>query len=337
LNKGTRYSVVVFMFLIVVSSLGARKAEAVACGGKFPNPISDICWMCLFPLEIGSITMSFGQPNNGDPNPPFICSCPAPPPIFIRYGVGLSFWEPARIAEVVRTPMCSPTLNGQVLAPMPMIPAGTNTEPNDNDGDAFYHVHWFQYPVLSWLGMGITQGICYVSEPFDMSYMTELDPLWDDDELAFLLNPEAVLFANPVAQAACVADSIKASATGFGIDELFWCSGSQGSIYPLDGNHANHVGGIDSTLATVHKHVARMHRMGLAQDTSTLGAMCQNLPQPIVRKKQYKQQMMYPIPQTLKGYGFGAQSLLWGAGREFPYEGEDFSYLVWRKRTCCAL
>ncbi|WP_422822808.1 TraU family protein [Vibrio fluvialis] len=27
---------------------------------------------------------------------------------------------------------------------------------------------------------------------------------------------------------------------------------------------------------------------------------------------------------------------MWGAGREFPYKGEDFTYLIWRKRTCCA-
>src|SRR5690606_1323202 len=131
--------------------------------------------------------------------------------------------------------------------------------------------------VLSWVGMGISQGICFVPEPMDMQYATELDPLWDDDELAFLINPEAILFANPIAQAACVADSLKASVTKFGIDALFWCSGSQGSIYPLSGSHATHNGGVDSTLATVHKHVARMHRMGLAQDTSTLGAMCMNL------------------------------------------------------------
>lgn len=327
----------VLLLCVTAVFSGVRNAEAAACGGRFPNPVTDICWLCLFPLEIGSIKMGFGQPHNGDPSPPFLCTCPAPPPIFVRPGVGISFWEPARIAEVVRTPMCSPTLNGTVLSPMPWVPNGTNFETDEDADEAFYHVHWFTYPVLSWLGMGIAQGVCFVSEPFDMSYMTELDPLWNDDELSFLINPEAILFANPVAQAACIADSLAASAKGFGLDTLFWCSGSQGSVYPLDGNHANHVGGIDSSLAITHKHVARMHRSLLAMDTSTLGAMCGNLPQPIMRKKQYKQQMMYPLPWTLQGYGFGAPSALWGAGREFPYEGEDFSYLIWRKRTCCAL
>jgi conjugal transfer pilus assembly protein TraU len=36
--------------------------------------------------------------------------------------------------------------------------------------------------------------------PLDLAYLTEVDPLWADDELAAILNPEAVLFANVVAK-----------------------------------------------------------------------------------------------------------------------------------------
>jgi len=311
-------------------------ANAVPCGGRFPNPITDVCWLCMFPIQIGPAPITLpGQVSNGDAPPPLLCTCPAPPPIFIRPGIGMSFWEPARVAEVVRTPMCSPTLGGTILGTLP-VPWGTNHEPDESQADAFYHVHWFQYPVLSWLGMAFTSGACMTSESFDVTYLSELDPTWDDDSINFLLAPESILFANPVAQAACVADSVKASVTNFGIDTLFWCSGSQGSVYPLGGSHANHVGGVDSSLAIVHKHIFKMHRQLLALDTSTTAAMCASLPQPIMRKKQYKQQMMYPIPQNVLGVGFGVPSAVWGAGREFPYQGEDFSYLIWRKRKCCA-
>ena len=328
LNKSRFY--LLFLLLFISSN-----SMAIACGGKFPNPITDVCWSCMFPIKIGDISLNTSsQVDNHDPSPPLICTCPAPPPIFVRVGVGISFWEPARVAEVVRTPMCSPTLGGTVLGAVP-APSGNHHEGEGEGGSAFYHIHWFQYPILSWLGMALSQGACLVNEPFDLSYISELDPLWDDDELTFILNPEAILFANPVAQAACVADVVSASTTNFGIDSLFWCSGSQGSVYPLDGSHANHVGGVDSSLAIVHKHIFKMHRQFLAQDTSTLAAMCGSLPQPIMRKNQYKQQMMYPVPQTLIGLGFGVPSV-WAAGREFPYKGEDFSYLIWRKRTCCA-
>ena len=251
--KNFQLNSLAFVFLVMLGLSG--KASAIACGGRFPNPVTDVCWLCLFPIKVGHITLSApGQIDNHDIPPPLFCGCPAPPPIFWRPGVGVSYWEPARVAEVVRTPMCSPTLNGAIMGVLP-VPAGNNHEGDGDQGNAFYHVHWFQYPVLSWVSSFVTQGMCFVSEPFDLSYLSELDPLWDDDQLAFVLNPEAILFANPIAQAACVADTISASTTMFGLDTLFWCSGSQGSVYPLDGSHASHVGGVDSSLAVVHKHI----------------------------------------------------------------------------------
>ncbi len=323
---------ILFSSLLLVLSC---KAYGVACAGRFPNPITDVCWSCLFPLKIGPTQLTTGEGDNSDPSPPMICRCPMPPPVFQKIGVGITFWEPTRIAEVVRTPMCSPTLNGAILGTYP-APAGTNQKTEDLGEGTFYHFHWIQYPVLNWLGMVIASGVCQTSETFDVAYMSEFDPFWDSDEETFIFNPEAVLFTNPVAQAACAADSIAATTGGFGLDALFWCAGSQGSVFPISGSHANHVSGVDTSLATVHRAIFKMHRELIGQDTSTPAAICGALPQPVLRKTQYKQQMLYPIPQNLKGYGLGAASLIWGAGREFPYRGEDFSYLVWRKRRCCA-
>ena len=48
----------------------------------------------------------------------------------------------------------------------------------------------------------------------DIAWTSELDPAWLDDELSFLLNPEATLFANLPAQAACAADCAAASSAG---------------------------------------------------------------------------------------------------------------------------
>ncbi len=316
--------------LVVIVSLFPSLLLGQTCGGKFPNLITDICWSCLFPLNIGPVTIAPFGGDNLDPPPPLICNCGWRP------GIGISFWGPDRLAEVVRTPFCSPTLNGTVLGKFNFIP-GTNFNGTDGDsGQAFYQVHWLQFPILSWIGM-ILSGMCFVSETFDIAYMSELDPLWNDDNAAFVLNPEAVLFTSPITQAACAADSVKAAATDFGFDVLFWCAGSQGSVYPLSGNHANHIGGVDSSLAIVHKMIFKLHREFLAYDTSTPLAMCSNVPQPILRKNQYKQQMLYPIAQNKKGYGLGAPSAIWGSGKEFPYQGEDFSYLIWRKRQCCFL
>lgn len=70
------------------------------------------------------------ETKNYDLPPLLICKCPAPPPVFVRIGVGVSFWEPARTAEVVRTPFCSPTLGGSVLGNF----AGVGGTHNESDG-----------------------------------------------------------------------------------------------------------------------------------------------------------------------------------------------------------
>ena len=298
------------------------------CHGKFPNPLTDICWRCIFPVRIGPVRISFGQEDSGDA-PPLVCVCPGTgtPPI-PRIGLGVTFWEPAAVSEVVRTPYCSPLLGGIRLA------SGRNAGTADHaDGNAYYHLHWYRYPLLHWLGL-LANLKCGQAQQFDLAYVTELDPLWQDDELAFLLNPDAVLFANPVAQAACAADCAAASA-GFPLDQMFWCAGCQGSIYPLSGSSVHHTGGVDSSLLLTQRIAAKLHRLGLARDSSTRGAMCAPRLQPLMRKGQYKTQMVYPIPQPQQAHPFGRVSQPWGARREYPVRGEDWAYVIFQRRMCC--
>jgi conjugal transfer pilus assembly protein TraU len=33
----------------------------------------------------------------------------------------------------------------------------------------------------------------------------------------------------------------------------------------------------------------------------------------------------------------GESSILWGSAKEFPIAGEDFAYLLFRKRNCCMI
>lgn len=74
-------------------------------------------------------------------------------------------------------------------------PSGTNAKTSDRR-DAFYPVHWYVYPLLTC--MNLLTDLAYVTpESFDIRYIAEMDPLWVDDELAFLIDPEAAMFANP--------------------------------------------------------------------------------------------------------------------------------------------
>lgn len=308
-----------------------QASAAEPCYGRFPNPFTDVCWKCVFPISIGPLRVDMGMEDSGD-SVPLICTCPAPPPVFVRIGFGAGFWEPARVAEVVRTPFCSPLMGGVTLGSW-AAPSGTNAKTSDRR-DAFYHVHWYIYPLLAWMNL-LTDLACITPESFDVLYISEVDPLWEDDELAFLINPEAALFANPIAQAACATDCAAAT-VGFPLDPLFWCAGCQGSMYPIDGNVKHHEGGVDSSLLLVQRMAAKLHRQFIARDTSSRGAMCLPLPLPILRKSQYKTQMLYPMPYTLNAQPFGRVTIPWGAGREYPVRGEDWAYLIWRKKACCA-
>jgi conjugal transfer pilus assembly protein TraU len=198
---------------------------------------------------------------------------------------------------------------------------------------SFYHVHWYIYPLIYWLEL-LTDFACLEKAEMDVGYMTELDPLWGDDETNFILNPEAALFGNPAAQMACAADCA-ATSIGFPRDELFWCGGCQGSLYPFTGSVAAHSGGIQSSLLIVQRFIAKLHREGLLWGYAGSEALCGKYPMPLIRKTQYKIQMTFP--QALHCHPLGRSDLLWSQGVSVPETGEDFSYFIWRKRQCCLL
>jgi conjugal transfer pilus assembly protein TraU len=302
------------------------------CVGKFVNPITDICWKCIFPITIAGVKVMSGEdtPNVSAP----LCYCKDPP----RIGIPISFWEPVRLVDVTRTPFCMVNMGGVVIGPNKgVVGKGSLSHTHKGHGKhSFYQVHYYVYPVLYWLEL-LTDFVCMEKANVDVAYITELDPLWNDDELSFIINPEAALFANPIAQAACAADCLMATA-GFGSDALFWCGGCQGSMYPFTGNVGSHSSGVQASLLLAERMLAKLHRQGLAFGYVGVQGLCDKYPMPIIRKTQYKTQMTYPIPTTALGcHPLGRSDSLWSAGHQFPYKGEDFGYLIWRKRACCLL
>ena len=221
-------SVVIFALLLPTVSL----AGTGACVGRFPNPVTDLCWKCLFPISIGGVPVASLSQEDFKENLPSapVCVCPAPPPVFFRLGVTVSYWEPVRVIDVTRTPYCFVSLGGIDGAPGVYAPEGQRrVDAEDESGrtnSVFYQAHYYIFPVGRLLEMA-GDFVCMEPPAFDLAYLTELDPLWADDELSFILNPEATLFSNPIAQAACAADCVAASA-GFPLTPLFWCAGCQG-------------------------------------------------------------------------------------------------------------
>lgn len=210
------------MLFLLAGHVPAASADS-ACEGRFVNPITDICWSCIFPLSLGSIKVSQGKvPDTANPSMP-IQICPAPPPLFRRIGLAIGYWEPMALTDVTRSPGCMVNL-GFSLPAFGKTAQGTAKKDEKQVNGAFYHVHWYKYPLTYWLNI-ITSLGCLEGGDLDIAYLSEIDPTWTDSSLTTILNPEAVIFANPIAQGACAADAI-ASAFNMPIDTLFWCAGS---------------------------------------------------------------------------------------------------------------
>jgi len=329
--------ILALLILLAFSSVLNAKAQ---CAGKFVNPITDICWKCLFPLSIAGRTIANPDKDRSTPSEDksFVCMCGSPIP---RIGIPIGFWEPFRLADVTTKPFCMVNLGGTQLNINIRAPDGTVGVKEGGKRatkTAFYHAHWYVYPVLYWMNL-VTHLACMTSESFDVAYMTELDPLWNDDELTLWLNPEVMLFSNPIAQLACSADCAKASVST-PINALFWCAGCQGGVYPLTGHLPFHHGGADASTLILEKMIFKLHRELLLFGSRGKKAACGLYPMPWWRKDQYKLQMTYPkITKNSKMAcnPVGRTTFYWGSNKEYPIKGEDFGYLIWRRRNCCVM
>jgi len=312
------------------------------------NPISDVDWECIFPIKIAGITIS-GSPSEGGekgdkdpsqenttPKTP-ICVCTDP---FPRVGITVSLWEPARLLEIVTDPYCFPTIGTSLNESVAPQLAGVRASQyigyptrTAAENTTFFQAHYYIFPV--WAAMELLLDlICLESSGFDLAYITELDPLWQDPALAGVIAPEAILFANPVAQMSCASDSI-AAAKGKVIDYLYWCMGSWGSPYHLSGGISD-TDEVAAAAGTAARMLYKLHRMGLLWGTVGTEGMCGKYPMPIWRKSQYKLQIAQPVHGTC--HCIGKTGLLWSYAKNPPVPGKvsNFNFMVWRKRDCCA-
>ena len=62
------------MLFLLAGHVPAASADS-ACEGRFVNPITDICWSCIFPLSLGSIKVSQGTYDNYSTGNPTELEC----------------------------------------------------------------------------------------------------------------------------------------------------------------------------------------------------------------------------------------------------------------------
>jgi conjugal transfer pilus assembly protein TraU len=323
--------------------------------------ITDICWDCIFPIKVGGINMSAfadlgsdssaNDPQNSDSNVgsnpsisfgsvpddavsnPF---CVCDDGVIPKPGISLGFWVPARLEELVRTPGCLMSLNGaQVdLNDRLMGTRGIAADPDHSDL-LFYNYHEYAFPLLEMLSLFLnTNCVTDGYTSMDVTFMSEVDPTWNYDELSFFEEPESALVANPVALASCAIEAASATA-GHPIDSMFWCAGSWGHLYPLAGNEAADGSMARQTSVEMTRVLAILHRRGLAWRTMGSDVQCKAQLDPMIPKSQYKMSMFFPLAEANGAHVIGQSDYTWGAWRHIPGTGEDAVYLIFRWQDCC--
>jgi len=324
------------LFTVLAFALAPLSAEAGGLCEASPGTAISIMMRGLatvynvFPIKIAGVTIFnwSGLEDTGSVSSP-ICVCFTP---FPRIGLTVSLWEPVRIIETVKVPYCFPALGVSIPLGINKRAVGTESDQQtEQDRVAFQQVHYYLFPLWSVFELFL-DFVCLEHSGFDLAYMTEVDPLWQNDLLAFILNPEALIFGNPVTQVACMVDSV-AAAKRFPLDPLFWCMGSWGSAYPLTG-HVPSSDWVQANAGAAARMIYKLHRGGVLWGSVGTKALCGMYPMPIWRKSQYGLLLLYPVPDVLRE-PIGRTGLLWDWAKAVPTK-DNFVWILYRKRDCCA-
>ncbi|EAT8443235.1 conjugal transfer protein TraU [Salmonella enterica] len=333
MNRSLILLLMAFAFSWSPVSKAATTSASVECEGRFVNPITDVCWECIFPVTIGNVPVAKGrQPDTPNPGMP-IQFCPMG--IFYRVGLAIGYWEPMALTDVTRSPYCMVNLGGFNIN-VGNVGTGTGGQENRANPGAFYHVHWYKYPLTYWLNIITSMG-CLQGGDMDIGYLSELDPMWDSSSLSMIIQPEAILFGNVIAQAACAADAA-ASLVHMPLDPLFWCAGSQGSMYPFNGWVSNEFSPMQTSLLLSERMAFKLHRQGMIMNSVGADtAVCFEYPSPIIPKSRWRYHLVNKYPDAGQCHPLGRSVTRWETGKNMPNDRRNFGYLFWRKRNCVFL
>jgi conjugal transfer pilus assembly protein TraU len=161
--------------------------------------------------------------------------------------------------------------------------------------------------------------------------------MWNDEELGIVISPEAIIFANPIAQIACSIDAMAATAS-FPLEVMFWCMGSWGSAYPLTGEiySASYV---QANAGIAARLLYKLSRMFMLWDGAN--DLCNYTPVLLWAKDHFKMQIVRPVADSSKCFPIGKPGFLWSYNKNIPYKtingnaNDNFVWMIFSKRECC--
>ena len=307
--------------------LGVANVSLAICETGSPiDAVSEVEWDCMFPMTIGGLISMGGeeeQAPSSQKGPLCDCVSEGSGGAGIPYG----FWEPKTYIDVVQDSWCFIGMGMDLDMESPYVNDGSRRL-----GDTHYtfaQTHYVMFPVLALLDMYYDLPCLNYDDgtEFDILMVSEILPTWNDDLLAAMVYPETVLFANPAAQLACLADAIPANANK-PINELYWCLGSWGTAFPLTGTIAGS-DQVELHAALAARTIFQMAKFGALKEYDDSG--CYQEYVKMWTKNRYKLQMIKPT-KVSECFAFGKSALTWATGVNVL---ENHSYFMFRKVDCC--
>lgn len=376
--------------IFCVFAFSATTISAASINPSCPNAeilgrglIDKVCWSCLFPIRLlgANIINVNGGRAPSDRASGAVCACggnlsKGQLPVI---GFKIGFWQPLRLMELVRRPYCFPALGGMratsslstagggaQVGIMASLEPGLTTEEMD-----FWNIHYYAFPLVAILELLDSQ-TCNIDglSSFDLIQIGEAYPNWYSDELSFLIQPESILFSSPFAVGSSAIECPLIAARDEPIDSWFWTAGCWGSVYPFSGNMNVSSQIVNNWSLASAKFLYMLSRLMMIKRTTGNDAVCEPRKMPILKKSQYRLQMMFPVAETEDRragggssgnsnsgaagqvrvskpgalnfrmrkrccHAIGDSTLLWGDWRHLPATGEDAVFLMWQWVDCC--
>jgi conjugal transfer pilus assembly protein TraU len=286
-------------------------ASAGIKSGDMWNPVTDINWDDVDFKFLG------------------ICICPRPPPVFYETGEIYEYWDPSLFIDTVSVANYSPFMGtgGDATGSIDDFLGGKNKSSDAlsiADESTFFQAHAFIFSMID-------GSLC---ENDDVGgWWTEFDAMWQNDELAVTITPEAGLFANKAMQLLCMSDAAAVN-VGFPLDAMPWCIGSSGSTYPVSG-HVDNDNIVQAANTAASRLIFKLNRLFMLCDPA---AICGCEYTPIWTKSHYK--MHTARPDIRSTYPIGKAAKFYDSGLNPPFMGakgsnDEFLWVVFRKVLCC--
>lgn len=306
-----RRASIVGLALIALWTALASGDAAAKCSGRFLNPVSDICWRCVFPLRLSGVKI-FGKDqddNDSSSNTKLICNCG---PKWVGLPVG--YFEPHYMVDVTTDPYCTPSLGGKVIGNvgLPGDAQGTVAMKPGNPGrnSSFYHYVLYKNPILVLMG-AFSDNPCLDQSVFDVLQFSAVNPTWANDQLATILSPDAFLYGGLGAILTGIPVGVCATVGGdngacLALRRMaHWTVGFNGQTYPLTGANSNDLSSVSTAHAIMKRALTLGHRTLTIWGTSGSRGMCGYYAEPFFDTTDIKVQMTFPSAETAGWFGSG--------------------------------